>query len=68
MREKGILIREMKNKKDIERISNLEQIHEKLFPVYETVKKLKKQLPKDVPLIGFAGAPWTLATALSVTA
>ena len=43
---------------------NLGQIHEKLSPVYETVKKLKKQLPKDVPLIGFAGAPWTLATYL----
>ena len=54
----------VKNKKDIERINNAGQIHEKLFPVYETVKKLKKQLPKDVPLIGFAGAPWTLATYL----
>ena len=54
----------VKKKKDIERISNVGQIHEKLFPVYETVKKLKKQLPKDVPLIGFAGAPWTLATYL----
>ena len=54
----------VKNKKDIERINNAGHIHEKLFPVYETVKKLKKQLPKDVPLIGFAGAPWTLATYL----
>ncbi len=60
----GPLLEPVKNKKDIERISNLEQIHEKLFPVYETVKKLKKHLPKDVPLIGFAGAPWTLATYL----
>ena len=60
----GPLLDPVKNKKDIARISNLEQIHEKLFPVYETVKKLKKQLPKDVPLIGFAGAPWTLATYL----
>ena len=60
----GPLLDPVKNKKDIQRISNLGQIHEKLFPVYETVKKLKKQLPKDVPLIGFAGAPWTLATYL----
>ena len=60
----GPLLDPVKNKNDIQRISNLEQIHEKLFPVYETVKKLKKQLPKDVPLIGFAGAPWTLATYL----
>ena len=60
----GPLLDPVKNKKDIQKISNLGQIHEKLFPVYETVKKLKKQLPKDVPLIGFAGAPWTLATYL----
>ncbi len=60
----GPLLDPVKNKKDIERINNSGQIHEKLFPVYETVKKLKKQLPKDVPLIGFAGAPWTLATYL----
>ncbi len=61
---KGPLLEPVKNKADIERISNLGKIHEKLFPVYETVKKLKKELPKDVPLIGFAGAPWTLATYL----
>ena len=60
----GPMLDPVKNKQDIKRISNLGQIHEKLFPVYETVKKLKKQLPKDVPLIGFAGAPWTLATYL----
>ena len=60
----GPLLDPVKSKKDIHRISNLGQIHEKLFPVYETVKKLKKQLPMDVPLIGFAGAPWTLATYL----
>ena len=61
---KGPLLEPVKNKKDIQRINNLGQIHEKLFPVYETVRKLKKQLPKEVPLIGFAGAPWTLATYL----
>ncbi|MDC3092371.1 uroporphyrinogen decarboxylase [Paracoccaceae bacterium] len=60
----GPLLQPITDRKDIESISNLEQIHEKLFPIYETVKKLKKQLPKNVPLIGFAGAPWTLATYL----
>ena len=28
----------------IQKISNVEKIHDKLFPVYETVKKLKRQL------------------------
>jgi uroporphyrinogen decarboxylase len=34
----------------------------RLEPVYETVRKVKARLPRDVALIGFAGAPWTVAT------
>jgi uroporphyrinogen decarboxylase len=37
-------------------------IHERLGPVYETVRRLAASLPKDIALIGFAGAPWTVAT------
>jgi uroporphyrinogen decarboxylase len=37
-------------------------IHETLSPVYETVKILARELPKETTLIGFAGAPWTVAT------
>jgi len=37
-------------------------IHDHLAPVYETVKILSRELPSDVALIGFAGAPWTVAT------
>jgi uroporphyrinogen decarboxylase len=29
---------------------------------YETVEKVREMLPNDVALIGFAGAPWTVAT------
>ncbi|PKP84760.1 MAG: uroporphyrinogen decarboxylase [Alphaproteobacteria bacterium HGW-Alphaproteobacteria-2] len=39
-----------------------EAIHERLAPVYETVRILRRELPAGVPLIGFAGAPWTVAT------
>ena len=34
----------------------------KLTPVYETVARLSKSLPAETTLIGFAGAPWTVAT------
>ena len=37
-------------------------IHDHLSPVYETVKILSKELPAETTLIGFAGAPWTVAT------
>ena len=35
---------------------------EALAPVYETVERVVAELPKAVPLIGFCGAPWTVAT------
>lgn len=34
----------------------------RIAPVYETVRRVKQQLPKDVTFIGFCGAPWTVAT------
>src|SRR3972149_6552915 len=33
-----------------------------LVPVYETIERVVAELPKAVPLIGFCGAPWTVAT------
>lgn len=33
-----------------------------LAPVYETIERVVGELPKTVPLIGFCGAPWTVAT------
>src|SRR5438477_417975 len=31
-------------------------------PVYEAVRQVKRALPTDVALLGFCGAPWTVAT------
>ncbi|SLN52740.1 Uroporphyrinogen decarboxylase [Roseivivax jejudonensis] len=37
-------------------------IDETLSPVYETIRILRGELPPETTLIGFAGAPWTVAT------
>lgn len=37
-------------------------IHRHLSPVYETVSRLRVELPEETTLIGFCGAPWTVAT------
>lgn len=39
-----------------------EKAIQRLSPVYETVERIKGQLEPSVALIGFAGAPWTVAT------
>jgi uroporphyrinogen decarboxylase len=43
-------------------LKDKDAIHEVLNPIYETVKILSSELPKETTLIGFAGAPWTVAT------
>ncbi len=47
---------------ELAKLKPLEEIHETLNPVYDTVKILSQELPKETTLIGFAGAPWTVAT------
>ena len=47
---------------DLKRLKGRDAIHTTLGPVYETVRILKRELPPEVTLIGFAGAPWTVAT------
>jgi uroporphyrinogen decarboxylase len=36
--------------------------HEALVPIYETIGRVRQDLPPDVALLGFCGAPWTVAT------
>ncbi len=40
---------------------DLSTVKSKLAPVAETVRLVKKDLPEGAALIGFAGAPWTVA-------
>ena len=44
------------------RLKPADAIHDHLAPIYETVKILRRELPSETTLIGFAGAPWTVAT------
>ena len=47
---------------DFAKLGSVSDIHETLNPIYETLKILKRELPSETALIGFAGAPWTVAT------
>lgn len=47
---------------DFDVLKPVESIHETLNPIYETVRILRRELPAETTLIGFAGAPWTVAT------
>jgi len=47
---------------ELDKLVPADAIHDHLAPVYETVKILSRELPSQTTLIGFAGAPWTVAT------
>jgi uroporphyrinogen decarboxylase len=46
---------------DVDRVLELESV-DALHFVMETVRQTRADLPEDIPLIGFAGAPFTLAS------
>ncbi len=53
------------SQEDLDRLIGGEEAADKLTYVYDTIKLLRKQLDErgdDKALIGFTGAPWTLAT------
>lgn len=47
---------------DFDALTGKDDIHDHLSPVYETLRILSRELPSETALIGFAGAPWTVAT------
>ena len=46
----------------VDALKPADDIHQKLAPVYETLRIVAGGLPGEVALIGFAGMPWTVAT------
>ena len=52
----------IRSREDIDRYLGLSRLHEVLAPIYATVRQLSGALPSNVTLIGYSGAPWTVAT------
>ncbi|MCC5993254.1 MAG: uroporphyrinogen decarboxylase [Rhodobacteraceae bacterium] len=50
------------NQAGVDALRPADAIHDTLSPIYETVRILSRELPPETTLIGFAGAPWTVAT------
>ncbi len=57
----GPLLEPMRNAVDIARLSPT-ATRPKFERVFETVQRLRQDLPDETALIGFCGAPWTVAT------
>ncbi|MGR3382786.1 uroporphyrinogen decarboxylase [Roseovarius indicus] len=50
------------SEEDFGKLKPVHAIDDTLSPVYETIRILRRELPEETTLIGFAGAPWTVAT------
>lgn len=57
---KGPVLEPITSVADLERL-HVENVHHGLGPVYETLHRVARELPSQVTLIGFCGAPWTVA-------
>lgn len=57
----GPLLEPLEDRVAFERIAG-ELDHDVLAPIYETVRRVKAELDPSVTLLGFCGAPWTVAT------
>jgi uroporphyrinogen decarboxylase len=59
--EGPVLHNPLRSTQDIDRFKRLENL-DSLHFVFDTVKLVRRDLPSDIPLLGFAGAPFTLAS------
>jgi len=57
----GRVLEALESPKALESL-DISAVVERLAPVMETVRRLRTDLPRETSLIGFAGAPWTVAT------
>lgn len=57
----GPVLRPVRTRSDIARL-DVGAVVERLSPVYSAVKMVAEALPPETALIGFAGAPWTVAS------
>jgi uroporphyrinogen decarboxylase len=57
----GPILEPIRNNQDFGKLT-IDNLHNHLAPVYQTVKQVRAALPKETALIGFCGAPWTVAT------
>ena len=55
----GPLVEQIETPSDLARVSP-EAAADQLSPVYETVSRVRSELPDTCTLIGFAGSPWTV--------
>jgi uroporphyrinogen decarboxylase len=57
----GPVLDALRNDRDVRKLEP-GRVAERTAPVRETLRQVRAVLPADVALIGFAGAPWTVAT------
>ncbi|MEN8196132.1 MAG: uroporphyrinogen decarboxylase [Pseudomonadota bacterium] len=57
----GPVLAPVRSAADVDGLS-VDGLHDRLSPIYRTVATVKEALAPGVALIGFAGAPWTVAT------
>ncbi len=58
---RGPVLQPLENAGDVSAISP-EDLRRHLAPVYEALARVRERLDDDTALIGFAGAPWTVAS------
>ena len=60
--EKGVgpIVQQIESASDLAKVPAIKAA-DRLAPVYETVSRVKAELPKETALIGFAGSPWTVS-------